>query len=153
MPRGLGMVDAVTLGALGAVFEIAVGGLLVLGMFLVRRGKIRAHMVVQSSMVLVNIPFVIVMMVPLYLEYVLPDLPGEIAQASYLFPTIMLVTGAAAEVLGVYILLVAGTNVVPERWRFRNFKRWMRTELVLWWAVIALGLATYYVWYFGPGTS
>ena len=92
-------------------FEIGVAVLLVVGMILVRRGYIRAHMVIQSSMVLVNIPVVLLWMVPV-VPYVLPDLAGEGLQPAYFVPTVMLVAGAAAELLGIYILLVAGTNLV-----------------------------------------
>lgn len=147
------MVDAQTLGEWGAVFEIALGILLLVGMLLVRRGHVRAHMIVQTSVVLVNLPFVLATMVPLYVAYVLPDLPGELFEPSYLAPTVMLFAGGIAEGLGVYILLVAGTNWIPERFRFRKFKRWMRTELALWWSVIIAGLSTYYLWYFANGLS
>jgi hypothetical protein len=33
--------------------------------------------------------------------------------------------------MGLYILLVAGTSVLPERFRIANYKLWMRTVLVL----------------------
>lgn len=147
------MFDAQTLAELGAIFEIALGALLVGGMFLVRRGRVRAHAILQGSIVLVNLPFVLATMVPLYLAYVLPDLPGELLEPYYLAPTLMLFAGGAAEALGVYILLVAGTNLVPERFRFRRFKLWMRTELVLWWGVIVAGLSTYLIWYSPSGIS
>lgn len=143
------MVSAQTLGLIEAFVEIAIGGLLVLGMVLVRRGRVRAHMIIQSSMVLVNIPIVLATMVPMYLEYVWPGLPSELGEPFYLAPTIMLLAGIAAETLGVYILLVAGTNLVPERFRFRRFKLWMRTELVLWWGVILTGLTTFVIWNYG----
>lgn len=136
-----------------AVFEVAAAAMLVVGMFAVRRRRVRAHKWIQSSMVLVNIPAVLVWMVPQYLAHVLPDLPGELNEPYYLLPTVALALGAAAEALGVYILLVAGTNWIPERWRFRRYKLWMRTELGLWWAVVILGLAIYYVWYAVPPSS
>jgi uncharacterized membrane protein YozB (DUF420 family) len=129
------------------VFELAVGAVLILGTFLVRTGHVRAHMYVQSSMVLVNIPVVLVWMVPEYLKYVLPGLPGHIGQEFYWVPTIMLLAGVTAEVLGIYIILVAATSLLPERFRFRNYKLWMRSELVLWWLVLLTGVSTYYVWY------
>lgn len=119
-------------------------------MFLARAGHVRVHAWLQSSIVLVNIPVVLAWMVPSYLAYVLPGLPGGLDQAFYLVPTVMLAIGLAAELLGLYVILVAGTNVVPERWRFRSYKAWMRTVLGLWWAVLLLGLLTYYVWYVGP---
>ncbi|MCI4344321.1 MAG: hypothetical protein L3J87_01680 [Thermoplasmata archaeon] len=135
------------------VFELAVGALLLFGGYLARRGRIRLHMYLQSSMVLVNVPVVLAWMVPQYLDYVLPGLPGEIGQPFYLVPTLMLVAGAAAEALGIYILLVAGTTVIPERFRFRRYQLWMRSELVLWWGVLIAGFSTYYVWYLSPATG
>jgi uncharacterized membrane protein YozB (DUF420 family) len=130
-----------------AVFEVVIAIVLLIGMFVVRRGHVRAHMYIQSSMVLLNIPIVLAWMVPQYLEYVLPDLASEFSNQFYWVPTLMLIAGVAAESLGIYILLVAGTPWVPERFRFRRYKLWMRTELILWWSVIVLGLSTYYVWY------
>ena len=116
-------------------------------MFVARSGRIRVHMYLQSSMVLLNVPIVLIWMVPRYVSDILPGLPGEIAEPFYLVPTVMLIVGAAAEALGIYIILVAATNWVPERYRFRSYKRWMRTELVLWWSVVGAGLSTYAVWY------
>jgi uncharacterized membrane protein YozB (DUF420 family) len=57
------------------------------------------------------------------------------------------VLGTAAELLGLYILLVAGTKVFPETWRFRRWKLWMRVELALWMATLLTGIGTYIVWY------
>ena len=121
--------------------------LLLAGAFVVRTGRVRFHKYLQSAIVLVNLPIVLVWMVPRFVADILPGLPGEIAEPYYLVPTLMLLVGAAAQALGLYILLVAGTNLVPARLRFRRYKLWMRTELLLWWSVVGLGLATYFVWY------
>ncbi len=142
--------DAPFFANLFLLVELAIGVLLLVGMFLVRRGHIRAHMYIQSSMVLVNIPIVLLWMLPAYTANVLPDL-DEIAEAFYWVPTLMLIVGAAAELLGVYIILVAATDLVPIRWRFRRYKLWMRTERVLWWSGLLLGGATSSVWFFGAG--
>lgn len=132
--------------------EVGMAGVLIAGMFVVRRGWVRLHRALQSSVILLNLPIVLAWMVPQYLRLVVPGLPGELAEPYYLLPTIALVVGAIAEALGVYILLVAGTNWVPERYRFRRYKLWMRTELGLWCAVVALGLAIYLVWYVVPSS-
>ena len=129
------------------VIELALATMLVVGMFVVRLGHVRAHWAIQSSIVLLNIPIVLSVMAPYYWADVLPGLPGYLGTSFYLFPTLMLVAGATAEALGVYIILVAGTNLVPERFRFRRYKLWMRTELILWWAVVLAGIATYYAWW------
>lgn len=137
-----------------ALVEIAMAVGLLGGMALVRTGRIRWHKYVQTSIILGNLPFVLIWMVPRYWSFILPSLGSELLEPFYLIPTIMLVAGAAAEVLGVYIILVAGTEILPERWRFRRYKLWMRTELALWWAVVVFGLSTYLVWYVtAPGTS
>ncbi len=132
---------------LAAYAEIALGVMLIVGWVLVRLGHVRVHAMIQGTIVLVNIPIVLYWMVPSYLLYVAPGVPQELGEAFYLYPTIMLVAGLAAEVLGVYILLVAGTNLLPERLRFRRYKLWMRSLLVLWWSVLAFGLLTYSTWY------
>jgi hypothetical protein len=142
-------VSAPVLSTAVALFEIAAGVVLIVGTFIVRAGHVRLHAYLQSSIVLVNLPVVLAWMVPSYLRNVLPDLASEFWQPFYLVPTLMLVAGTAAEGLGVYVLLVAGTNWVPERWRFRRYKLWMRAVLGLWWLVLVLGLTTYYVWYSG----
>lgn len=41
---------------------------------------------------------------------------------------------------------------MPERFRFRRYKLWMRTELALWWGVVITGLTTYWLFYV-PGAS
>lgn len=130
-----------------AIVEVALAVMLVVGMVVVRKGYVRVHMYLQSSIVLVNIPIVLAWMVPAYLEYVLPGLPDEVTESYYLVPTVMLLAGIAAEALGLYIILVAATDLVPLRFRFRRYKLWMRTELALWWSVVIAGLATYYLWY------
>ena len=38
-------------------------------------------------------------------------------------------------------------SILPEKFRFTNYKVWMRTLVVLWWVVLALGTATYARWY------
>ncbi len=144
--------DAPILSDTLVIAEISLAVLLVGGWVLARTGRIRAHRALQSSIVLVNIPIVLYGMVPNYLEYTLPTLGTQFAQATTWVPTFMLVAGAAAETLGIYIILVAGTNWIPSRFRFRSYKLWMRTELVLWWTVVVAGLTTYWL-LFVPGAA
>jgi uncharacterized membrane protein YozB (DUF420 family) len=144
--------DAPGLQDLLAIVEVALAVMLLVGFVLIRLGHLRAHRVVQSSIILVNIPIVLYGMVPYYLQNILPSLPSDATMAYVWVPTVMLVAGIAAETLGVYIILVAGTNWVPDRLRFRRYKLWMRTELVLWWGVVIAGLTTYWLFYV-PGAS
>ena len=149
---GLFPPDAPDTSDVAAVVEVALAVALVVGAFLARTGHLRAHRYLQSSVILVNIPIVLYAMVPPYLQYVAPSLLSSLGEATTWVPTIMLVAGVAAEVLGIYIILVAGTTWIPERFRFRNYKLWMRTELGLWWAVVICGLLTYWL-FFVPGAA
>jgi uncharacterized membrane protein YozB (DUF420 family) len=144
--------NAPVVADVAAILEVAMAVILLVGWILVRRGQIRIHRLLQSSVILVNIPIVLYSMVPPYLKYVAPSVPSQLGQATVLIPTVMLVAGALAELLGIYIILVAGTTWIPERFRFRRYKLWMRTELVLWWGVVLAGLTTYYL-FFVPGAT
>ncbi len=132
--------------------EVVLAIMLVVGWFLIRAGRVRAHRNLQSSIVLVNIPIVLYGMVPYYLQNVAPFLATQWTLPFVWVPTLMLIAGATAELLGVYIILVAGTDWIPARFRFRRYKLWMRTELVLWWGVVITGLTTYWL-FFVPGAS
>jgi hypothetical protein len=55
------------------------------------------------------------------------------------------VTGTGALLLGVYVVLVAGTPLVPGRLRFGNYKVWMRTLIAVWWLALLLGVLTYWM--------
>ncbi len=55
--------------------------------------------------------------------------------------------GTCAELLTLYILLAAGTRLLPQRFRLIRYKLWMRLALALWWLVLLLWVATYVRWY------
>jgi uncharacterized membrane protein YozB (DUF420 family) len=52
-----------------------------------------------------------------------------------------------AELTGLYVILAAGTNLLPKFLRLPNYRAWMRATLILWWVVLLLGVATYVRWY------
>jgi uncharacterized membrane protein YozB (DUF420 family) len=128
------------------VVQILMGFVLVLGAVLARRKLYRAHALCQTSVVLLNLLLIASIMLPPFASDIVPGLPRRLDQAYYFLPTLHAVLGAAAELLGLYILVRAGTKWLPERLCFRNYKLWMRTTLVLWWSVIILGIATYWAW-------
>ena len=68
-------------------------------------------------------------------------------EAYYALATAHAALGTVTELAGLYILLSAGTSVLPEKLRITKYKAWMRTVLVLWWVVLLLGFATYARWY------
>jgi uncharacterized membrane protein YozB (DUF420 family) len=120
---------------------------LLVGMLLARREHYQAHKYCQSTVLLLNLPLIAFIMVPSFRGTVQPHLPGGLGDEFYAVATVHALIGVVAQVLGLYVLLVAGTSLIPPRLRFRRYKRWMRTELVLWWIVVLAGLGVYVVWY------
>ncbi len=128
------------------IVQLLMGFALLLGMMLARRGLYRAHAICQGSAVLFNLVMIATIMLPAFAHEVAPGLPQRLGQSYYLLPTIHAVAGSVSQLLGLYILIRAGTNWLPKALCFQNYKLWMRTALAIWWMVILLGIATYYVW-------
>jgi uncharacterized membrane protein YozB (DUF420 family) len=129
------------------VLEIAMGVGLLAGARLARKRRFRQHAWCQSLIVLLNLAVVVVMMIPSFRVHVLPRVPAKLGKAYYALATTHAALGTVTELVGLYILLSAGTSVLPGKLRITKYKVWMRTVLVLWWVVILLGLATYARWY------
>ena len=87
---------------------------------------------------------------PSFQQQVRPALSKGIHKWYYEAAIIHGVMGTAAELLGLYIAVVAGTNLLPGWLRFTNWKMWMRTELALWAIVLVSGVGTYCAWYLAP---
>jgi uncharacterized membrane protein YozB (DUF420 family) len=79
---------------------------------------------------------------------VIPKIPLKLGKAYYALATAHATLGTITEIAGLYVLLAAGTSILPERFRITKYKLWMRTLLVLWWVVLLMGFATYARWYF-----
>jgi uncharacterized membrane protein YozB (DUF420 family) len=78
---------------------------------------------------------------------VLPRVPAKLGKAYYALATTHGALGTVTELAGLYILLSAGTNVLPRKLRITKYKVCMRSVLALWWVVLLLGMATYTRWY------
>ncbi len=128
------------------IVQLLMGVALLVGMILARRRHYRAHAICQGSVVLLNLVMIASIMLPPFVRYIVPGLAHQLSQPYYFFPTLHAIMGATAQLLGLYILIRATTHWLPQKLCFRNYKLWMRTELALWWIVILLGIATYYVW-------
>jgi uncharacterized membrane protein YozB (DUF420 family) len=132
---------------LNLIVQIAMGVVLIAGAFLARAKRYAAHGACMATVLLLNLVPISVVMWPSFNQLVLPRLAVHLSKRYYAVAAVHGVFGAAAELLGLYILLVAGTNIVPEAWRFRRWKLWMRVQLALWMAVLFTGIGTYIVWY------
>jgi hypothetical protein len=120
------------------------------GAFLARAKRYAAHGVCQAVVLILNLPMIALVMWPSLDARVLPRLFRHFAKPYYAVAMAHGVLGALAEVLGMYIPLVAGTNILPRAWRFQRWKLWMRIELALWWVVLLSGIGIYYIWYAAP---
>ena len=129
------------------LLEVAMGAGLLVGAWLARKGRFRLHAWCQSTIVLLNLAVVAVAMIPSFRVHVFPRIPAKLGKAYYALATAHAALGSVTEIAGLYILLAAGTSVVPAKFRITEYKRWMRSVLVLWWVVLLLGMATYTRWY------
>jgi uncharacterized membrane protein YozB (DUF420 family) len=132
------------------LLELAMAVGLVIGAVLARAGRFRQHAWCQSVIVLLNLAVILLTMIPSFRVHVYPKIPLRLGKAYYALATAHGALGSVTEVAGLYILLAAGTEVLPQKLRVTNYKVWMRTVLALWWLVLLLGLATYGRWYL-PG--
>ena len=135
---------------LNLLVQIAMGLALLAGAFLARAKRYAAHCMCQAAVMLLNLPMITLVMWPSLEARVLPRFPSHLSKRNNTIVAAHGAIGALAEIFGIYILLAAGTEILPRSWRFRRWKLWMRVELVLWWLVMLLGLGTYYVWYAAP---
>ena len=129
------------------LLEMAMGVGLLIGAWLARRRRFRQHAWCQSAIVLLNLAVIVLVMMPSFQVQVVPEIPLRLAKTYYALATAHAALGTITEIAGLYILLAAGTGVLPEKFRITKYKAWMRTVLVLWWFVLLLGLATYVRWY------
>ena len=135
---------------LNLVVQVMMGVALLAGTFLARNKRYKAHGICQTMVLLLNLVMIGLVMWPSFQQQVQPTLSKLPHRSYYQVAALHAVLGIVAELLGLYIVVVAGTNVLPGWLRFENWKRWMRTELVLWAIVLLTGLGTYYTWYVAP---
>ena len=129
------------------LLEIAMGAGLLMGAWLARRKRFRQHAACQAAIVLLNLAVIAVMMIPSFHTNVFPRIPARLGRAYYALATAHGALGGITEIAALYVLLAAGTSILPERFRITRYKAWMRSVLALWWAVLLLGFATYTRWY------
>lgn len=135
---------------LNLVVQIAMGIALLVGALLARSKRYSAHGACMSAVLLLNLVMIALVMWPSFHQLVLPKIPARLARRYYAVATVHGALGAATELFGLYILLVAGMEALPARWRFRRWKLWMRVELAVWWIVLLSGIGTYFLWYGAP---
>src|SRR6185295_16569761 len=93
--------------------QIAMGLALLAGMGLARARRYRAHQWCQTAVVLLNCFLIVGLMAPAFEAQVAPHAREALSRADVAVPLAHAVLGTVAECLAIYVVLVAGTRVVP----------------------------------------
>ena len=125
-------VDAASFLGTGATFradlnlivQLAMGAALLAGMFLARHKRFGAHKICQSSVMLLNLALIGFIMAPSFHTQVTPQIPAGLRDSYYLVATLHAGLGTLAELLGLYVVLVAATEWIPASLRFENWRLW-----------------------------
>jgi uncharacterized membrane protein YozB (DUF420 family) len=128
---------------LNLVLQVGVGVLLLVGMALARRGRYGVHGICQSAGYVLALAMTVLWMMPAFHAIHADALGRGVVNRVTVAVALHVIVGTAALLLGAFIVLVAGTPIVPRRLHFSDYGKWMRTLLVLWWLAIVLGLAIY----------
>ena len=140
-----------TFGAdLNLVVQLIMGVALLAGALLAKHKRYRAHGTCQTTVLLLNVLMIGLVMWPSFQQQVKPALSKVHHKWYYEVAIMHAALGVTAELLGLYIVIVAGTKLLPRWLWFNNWKWWMRTELVLWMIVLLSGVGTYCAWYGAP---
>jgi uncharacterized membrane protein YozB (DUF420 family) len=132
------------------VMQFILGAALIAGVFFAKQKCYRAHGICQTTVLLVNALLIGLVMWPSFQQQLGQKLPRVFHRFYYAVAMTHALVGIAAETLGVYIVIVAGTNLLPQWLCFTHWKRWMRAEAALWSIVLVSGVGTYYAWYIAP---
>src|SRR5262249_32218265 len=132
------------------ILELGMGVALLAGAALARHGRHRAHAWCQSTVVLVNLGVIMLTMAPSFHRSFPPSGGAGLLNSYYGLAVLHGVLGIVAELLGLYVMIVAGTDLLPMSLRFTRYRPWMRTALTLWWLTLLLGMAIYGRWYVVP---
>lgn len=147
MPQPYLDANAPTTANLALIIEILMGVGLTFGAWLARRRQYKLHAWCQSLIVLLNLVVIAIAMAPSFQARVWPKLPKRLSYSFYSLATAHAVLASMAEVAALYLILAAGTKILPERLRLANLKIAMRSLFALWWLVLLLGMVTYVRWY------
>ena len=119
-----------------------------IGFYYARTRQIPRHANMQTAMVMANLVFVFLVMIPSFYQYVIlgGTTGGIVAQLMLLHG----VLGLIAQLSGVYLVVHMRTQFLPARFRVRNFKLVMQVTLGLWTIIFVLGIGIYFYRYLVP---
>ena len=107
------------------------------------------HRWVQTSAATINAVAVLAIMVGSFLGFVLPTIRTTIGEPVTSITTAHAAIGTITFLFGVFVVLRAN-KLVPNAWRFRNYKLFMRTAYALYMLTTLIGIGVYAVTYVLP---
>lgn len=128
------------------VLSLLVAAALTVGVVLARRRDFRSHRIVQTAAASSNAVLVLWMMVFPFFDFVAPGIPERLGERFYWVTTLHAIVGAAALLLGVFVVLRAN-GLMPQSLRFRNYKGFMRVSYALYMMATLIGVAVYFSWF------
>lgn len=116
------------------------------GTVLAVQGRYQAHRWTQTAAVIISTIMVLWMMILPFRDFVLPGLPGQLAEQFYAVTVFHALVGVVALLFGLYVTLV-GHGLLPAPLRFNNYKLFMRIAYGLYMLATLLGVWVYFVWF------
>lgn len=113
---------------------------LLCGAALAKIRKFTLHGWLQGLIVVGNLGLIGAVMRPSLMQYLESSSRGTERFMVYAHAA----AGSIAELLGLYVVLSAGSGGRLKWLRLNNYKLWMRTALVVWLCAFGLGVGTYY---------
>ena len=143
--------DASFLADLTLVVFILLAILMVIGFIFARRKMfVPYHKFTMTAILIIIWIFVAFNMWVTYSSFA-GDVPSHLGEPMFLLPTIHLIIGGIAQILGtILVLRMWLEKVLPKALRFEPIKPYMRLTLTLWIINIVLGIGIYVMFYGAP---
>lgn len=104
--------------------------------------KYNIHHWFQTTAAILNAVVVILVMIASYYIHILPGVPRKLLEGDYAITTVHAVIGLAGLILGLYV--ITSTNrVLPKKWRFSNYKKFMRWSYSIYMFATFFGVIVY----------
>ncbi|MEP7286122.1 MAG: cupredoxin domain-containing protein [Chloroflexota bacterium] len=104
------------------------------------------HKLTMTTITLVNWALIIGVMLVTYRRDVVTQLPQNIGFPAVLIPTLHLIPGLIAQIIATYLVIrMWFENQLPDWFKVKNIKIYMRTTLALWLLTAVLGALTWAV--------
>lgn len=127
---------------------LLVPAMLVGFIFAWRKKFVPHHKFAMTGITIFNWLLIIFIMAVSYSDSVAPSVPEQLREDFILFPTLHLITGGTAQLIATYLVIrMWFEKSLPDWFKVKNIKLFMRTTLTLWLVTAVLGVIIYFTWY------